>query len=68
MRLGDKTAVRWLDKIKWLESITWEHICSNEISLPYVLKFVALVWFNAEKTMSKEVHNDVFVVSANNES
>ena len=58
----------FLPKIEWLESITCYHGCTNELSLPYVVKFVALVWFNVTKTMSKEVDNNVFVVSSNNET
>ena len=49
----------FLPKIEWLESITCYHVCTNELSLPYVVKFVALVWFNVRKTMSKEVDNNV---------
>ena len=66
-QLDHKTTAS-LPKIEWLQSIAWEHECSNEISLLYVLKCVALVWFNAEKTISKEVDNDVFLVSSNNKS
>ena len=33
----------FLPKIERLESITWKHICSDESSLPCVVKFVALV-------------------------
>ena len=66
-QLGHKTTAS-LPKIEWLQSITWEHECSNEISLLYVLKCIALVWFNTEKTMSKEVDNHVFLVSSDNKS
>ena len=45
------------------EWLTWEHLYSNECAV----KLVALVWFNLEKKMSKEVGNEVFVVSSNNE-
>ena len=66
MRL-DEEAAAILPKDEWLEPTTCKHVCLDEISLPCVVKWFALVWFDARKNDVKRSDNNVFVVSSNNE-
>ena len=73
MRLGDETAAIFLTKIEWLVSITvgtfdWLQSITWGIFRSCVVTFVFQLDLMQEKTMPKEVDNNAFVVSNNNES